>query len=190
MNDATSEPAPSERTALMTALLDHMKVQNNYQQQQLVKGDNILRQLNGAKYRANILLVAAVVLLGLCLYQQVKIREFVVEQQQSRERYQALEKSVASATAEVSARVEQFEKLSPKVVTDSKGDLSLSVPVSAAAAGALSAQPKPKSRLKKALSKLKAPPSPIATAQDVAPAASGFTGTSGVVLVPLERSAE
>lgn len=186
----------SKTTEALREVVVHIKQQNSYQVEQLLKTDESLRLSNRMLKSIFILAVLALALLALVGFQQWKIESIIQEQQLALERSHALEQAVnqklSDSSASVVRKVEQLEQTSPKVVTDYKGGLSLSVPVTPPPVGAVTVKP---ARTKT--------PHPVPPPVPTAPPASPPVGTAGVappaammapppaatdyVLVPLNR---
>lgn len=138
MNDevAISERPESDTTVLLSETLLHIRRQNEHQQNQLIKSDEVIRLISASNLRANLLLFVGVLLLVLGGVEQFQIFQFQDQQRQSRDRLTLLEKEVdqtiGSTANLLSQKVDQLTKASPRVVTDAKGDLSLSVPITPA----------------------------------------------------------
>lgn len=132
---------------LLGETVTHMRQQNEHQLNQLIKLDEVVRQLNRATLRTNLLLLSAVLLLTLGGVQQAQIYEFQQDLRQARDRYTALEQSVeqklSSSSATVAQKVDALEKSAPRVIANEHGDLSLSVQVAPAPSPAVPVAPVP-----------------------------------------------
>lgn len=181
----------SKTTEALREVVVHMKQQNSYQMEQLLKTDESLRLSNRMLKSIVILSVLALVLLALVGFQQWKIESVIVEQQLALERSRALEKAVnqklTDSSQSVVRQVEQLEQKSPKVVTDYKGGLSLSVPVTPPPVGAVTVKP---ARTKTPHPVPPPSPSVPPTAPPVGTAAAALAPAAAAtdyVLVPLNR---
>jgi hypothetical protein len=182
MTDLSTTQRPDgtvDTTELLRQTLEHMQKQNEHQFNQLVKGDEILRQLHKSNARTALLVFAAVILLVLGGIQQLQVMEFQRELQLARTRYADLERSmdqrISDTSASVVRKVDQLQQSTPRVVADSKGDISLSVPITAAPPKSVAAAPVPTVRPSKPKSPFVTPPPPTPT-----PSSNDF------VLVPLK----
>lgn len=182
----------SKTTEALREVVLHMKQQNSYQVEQLLKTDESLRLSAKMIKGIGVLALLAFILLVLVSFQQWKIASIITEQRTAFERSKALETAVnqklTDSSANVVRKVEQLEQRSPKVVTDYKGDLSLSVPVQPPPVGAVTVRPpRAKARRPAVPPSPTAPPAPPPTAAAGAPAAAPAPAATDYVLVPLNR---
>jgi hypothetical protein len=186
-------PTDVGNVVLLREVVQHMRTQNGLQVDQLVKSEAVLRKVNLTIRSVIALAVLALAVLVLAIVQQWNIANVLHEQGTAIERSHALEKAVnqklSDSSANVVRKVEQLEQSSPKVVTDYKGDISLSVPVQPPPVGAVTVRP-PRTKARRPPS----PPSPTAsplspTATSAPPAAAAGPAPAGTdyVLVPLNR---
>ncbi len=180
-------PTDVGNVILLREVVTHMKTQNSLQVDQLLKTEDVLRKVKLTIKSVIALAVLALVVLVLAIVQQWNIENVLHEQQTAIERSHALEKAVnqklSDSSDNVVRKVEQLEQLSPKVVTDHKGELSLSVPVQPPPVGAVTVRPsRAKTKRPAAPQPPTAPPAPPPTAT----AAAAPAGTD-YVLVPLNQ---
>lgn len=135
MADPKSGTIEVDSKVILVEVLEHMKKQNDHQVSQLDRGEAIIRQLQGTNRRVNVLVVAAVLLLGLGAVHQQKIDTIVSEQQAAQQRSVSLERSVdqkiTTGTQDVVKKVEELGQTAPKVVPKADGTFSLSFPIMA-----------------------------------------------------------
>jgi cell division protein FtsB len=179
-------PTDVGNVLLLREVVQHMRTQNGLQVDQLLKTEDVLRKVKLTTMSVIVLAVLALAVLVLAIVQQWNITNVLHEQGTALERSHALEKAVSQKLSDSSnsvvRQVEQLEQKSPKVVTDYKGGLSLSVPVTPPPVGAVTVKP--------ARTRTTRPTPPAAPTVGMASAASAPAPAptpTDYVLVPLNR---